>query len=270
MRFLLSRSTLRLYSVCLLSYALLISLLGPALVRRVEAARFPGDRAGVAAGLAKLDTSIVGPSEPAVKHEPLRRFGSAGFGDAKRASGVAGAAATLSALPGSANPWNSLSTFSQISSPTSSQNPLPLPSPGAVQPGLSPPFPPEMLGVKRGDGDFNVTPPPVTQGPPGSNLPNLDQLRAAGPAEGSPVTSPLFTATEPSPAGKGIAPDLPCADCEGGGGGGGYYPPGDPPFLERAHSSREPNRRRGCRPRLAQLQLGYAALEPARPRRAGS
>jgi ricin-type beta-trefoil lectin protein len=231
MRFRLRRSTVRLYSVCLLSYALLISLLGPALVRRVEAARFPSDRVGVAARIAKVDPSIEANSpvrRSGFKDESMLRFGSAGFRDAMPASGVGGAAATLSTLPGSTKPWNSLSTFAQIPFPTSSQNPLPLPSPGAVQPGLSPPFPPEMLGVKRVDADFDVTSPPVTQGAPDPNLPNLDQLRASKPADDSLV----MTATEPSSSGKVIGPRLPCADCDpqGGGGGGGYYPPNDPNF----------------------------------------
>ena len=62
------------------------------------------------------------------------------------------------------------------------------------------------------------TPPASTTGAPGSNLPNLDQIRDA-------------TNTEPQ-ARVPIQSNLMCADCDpqGGGGGGTYYPTGDPNF----------------------------------------
>lgn len=52
MRFHLSRSTMRVYCLCLFSYALLLSLLVPGLVRRIKASRLPNDLAGAV----KVDT----------------------------------------------------------------------------------------------------------------------------------------------------------------------------------------------------------------------
>ncbi len=84
--------------------------------------------------------------------------------------------------------------------------PPPMPQPGHGSGGTGP------------DGSFDTTPPPVTTGAPGANLPNLDTVRNAKP--------------EPPQAMAPIQSNLVCADCDplGGGGGGGYYPPGDPNF----------------------------------------
>ena len=67
-------------------------------------------------------------------------------------------------------------------------------------------------------GSFSTTPPATTFGPPGANLPNLDQVRNTPPQQPA-VRTPIES-------------NLPCADCDpqGGGVGGGYYPPSDPNF----------------------------------------
>jgi len=107
------------------------------------------------------------------------------------------------------------------------QNPATaLPSPVVRQPGLSPSPPPEMVERANRAPEFNRTPPPVTTGAPGPNLPNLDQLRTGKSGEGFPAK----TTAKPRSDDGDILPLLPCADCEGGGGGGDYYPPGDPRF----------------------------------------
>jgi subtilisin family serine protease len=61
-------------------------------------------------------------------------------------------------------------------------------------------------------GSFSTTPPSVTAGAPGTNLPNLDQARNTQPQQPIAKTP--------------IQSNMPCADCDpqGGGGGGGYYP----------------------------------------------
>jgi RHS repeat-associated protein len=87
-------------------------------------------------------------------------------------------------------------------------------------PNGSPPVPTRRYGSggTGPGGSFNTTPPSSTTGAPGTNLPNLDQVRNAKPAE------PKARAP--------IQSNLMCADCDpqGGGGGGGYYPAGDPNF----------------------------------------
>src|SRR5215213_2901897 len=67
-------------------------------------------------------------------------------------------------------------------------------------------------------GSFSTTPPAATTGPPGANLPNLEQARYATPQQ-AVVRTPIES-------------NLPCADCDpqGGGGGGAYFPPNDPNF----------------------------------------
>src|SRR5215213_8832696 len=84
----------------------------------------------------------------------------------------------------------------------------------------SPPFalPGYGSGSNGPGGSFSTTPPATTVGPPGSNLPNLDQAR------NTPPQQPVATAP--------IESNLPCSDCDplGGGGGGAYYPPSDPNF----------------------------------------
>ena len=103
-------------------------------------------------------------------------------------SGVADAAGALAKLQGPAN-----------------QSP-PLPVPGRGTGGTGP------------DGSFTTTPPPVTSGPPGVNLPNLDEVRNAQPEQPKAKTP--------------IESNLICADCDpfSGGGGATYYPSGDPNF----------------------------------------
>lgn len=89
---------------------------------------------------------------------------------------------------------------------------------GAVN--QSPPFaiPGYGSGGNGSDGSFSTTPPATTSGPPGANLPNLDQARNTPPQQ-PVVRTPIES-------------NLPCADCDpqGGGGGAGYYPPNDPNF----------------------------------------
>jgi RHS repeat-associated protein len=84
----------------------------------------------------------------------------------------------------------------------------------------SPPFsaPGYGSGGTGPGGTFSTTPPPVTAGAPGTNLPNLDEAR--------------YTQAQQPNAKTPIQSNLPCADCDpqGGGGGGGYYPPSDPNF----------------------------------------
>ncbi|HKG48371.1 MAG TPA: S8 family serine peptidase [Pyrinomonadaceae bacterium] len=67
-------------------------------------------------------------------------------------------------------------------------------------------------------GSFSTTPPAMTTGAPGANLPNLDEARrtqSQQPKSQAPIQS-----------------NLPCADCDpqGGGGGGSYFPINDPNF----------------------------------------
>ncbi|HKV35652.1 MAG TPA: S8 family serine peptidase [Pyrinomonadaceae bacterium] len=66
-------------------------------------------------------------------------------------------------------------------------------------------------------GSFNGPPPPITTGVPGTNLPNITELRNAKPQEKAKAP---------------IEANLPCADCDpsGGSGGAGNYPAGDPNF----------------------------------------
>jgi RHS repeat-associated protein len=67
-------------------------------------------------------------------------------------------------------------------------------------------------------GGFSTTAPSTTGGAPGTDLPNLDQLRAAKP-ETPKTTAPIQS-------------NLMCADCDplGGGGGGSNHPANDPNF----------------------------------------
>ena len=82
----------------------------------------------------------------------------------------------------------------------------PLPVPGRGSGGTGP------------GGSFSTTPPPVTTGAPGVNLPNLDEIRKAQPQQPK-AKAPLES-------------NLMCADCDPQAGGGGtlYYPTGDPNF----------------------------------------
>jgi RHS repeat-associated protein len=84
----------------------------------------------------------------------------------------------------------------------------------------SPPLPVPGRGVGGNGpgGSFATTPPPTTSGPPGVNLPNLDEIRNAPP--------------QPPKAKAPIESNLMCADCDPQAGGGGalYYPSGDPNF----------------------------------------
>lgn len=84
----------------------------------------------------------------------------------------------------------------------------------------SPPLPPPVRGSggTGPGGSFDTTPPPITNGAPAANLPNLDQLRNAKLGQ--------------SKAKAPIQSNLMCADCDpqGGGGGSSYYPSGDPNF----------------------------------------
>lgn len=67
-------------------------------------------------------------------------------------------------------------------------------------------------------GGFSQPPPQATTGAPGSNLPNLDDLKSNRSA-GTKVSAPIHS-------------NLMCADCDpqSGGGGSGYYPANDPNF----------------------------------------
>ncbi|MGI8733744.1 MAG: S8 family peptidase, partial [Pyrinomonadaceae bacterium] len=104
------------------------------------------------------------------------------------AGGVVNAAGALQALPGSPGhpPW--------------------IPTPGYGSGGTGP------------GGSFSVTPPPFVTRIPGTNLPNLDQVRNSTPQQPQPR--------------QPIQSNLMCADCDplDGGGGGSYYPAGDPDF----------------------------------------
>jgi RHS repeat-associated protein len=104
------------------------------------------------------------------------------------AGGVVNAAGALQALPGSQG------------------HPPSIPTPGYGSGGTGP------------GGSFSTTPPPVTTGAPGANLPNLDDMRNLTPQD-----------PQPRPP---IQSNLICADCDplDGGGGGGYHPTGDPDF----------------------------------------
>ena len=86
----------------------------------------------------------------------------------------------------------------------------------------SPPLVPPRYGTgaEGPGGIFSTTPPATLQGPPLSNLPNLDEVRNA-------------KFPEPKPKAP-IQSNLPCADCDpySGGGGGGNFPSGDPGFSE--------------------------------------
>jgi RHS repeat-associated protein len=103
--------------------------------------------------------------------------------------GVASAAGALAKVPGG---------------PANQSPPLPVPGRGS--------------GGSGPGGSFSTTPPATTNGPPGVNLPNMDEMRnakAQQPKAKAPIESNLM-----------------CADCDtqGGGGGATYYPSGDRNF----------------------------------------
>src|SRR5215217_5243868 len=87
-------------------------------------------------------------------------------------------------------------------------------------PNQSPALPPAARGSggTGPGGSFSTTPPAMTSGAPGANLPNLEQLRKAKP--------------QPAKARAPIESNLMCSDCDpyGGGGGATNYPSNDPNF----------------------------------------
>ncbi|MGH9931576.1 MAG: S8 family serine peptidase [Pyrinomonadaceae bacterium] len=119
--------------------------------------------------------------------------------------GVVDATATLRALRG--NPYSGNGGGNQGGGQGNGQNNVPA--------GLRPDNSGRRANGREGQ---SVSAPRAVQGAPGSNLPNLAQLRNLRP--GAPQAS------------QPIQSNLACADCDpqSGGGGSQYYPSGDPNF----------------------------------------